>query len=68
MLIHVLYLQHASYEQLFQAAKRCLEEDSNFLSGIEACNEILEGKGPKVACALILRTLCLRASLLLKVQ
>ncbi|KAH7654664.1 WD and tetratricopeptide repeats protein 1 [Dioscorea alata] len=58
--------RHASYEQLFQAAKRCLEEDSNFLYGIEACNEVLEGKGPKVACALILRTLCLRASLLLK--
>ncbi|ONK75623.1 uncharacterized protein A4U43_C03F18830 [Asparagus officinalis] len=54
------------YKKLVQAAEKILNEGSNFLYGIEACNEVLDGKGPEIGNALRHECLCIRAALLLK--
>ena len=52
--------------ELVQAAKKSLEVP-NYLYGIEACNEVLDGRGPDIGPALKHECLCTRASLFLKV-
>lgn len=54
------------YKKLVQAAEKVLNEGSNLLYGIEACNEVLDGKGPDIGDALRHECLCIRAALLLK--
>ena len=56
------------YKKLVQGAEKILNEGSNFLYGIEACNEVLDGKGPEIGDALRHECLCIRAALLLKVR
>eukprot|EP00268_Persea_americana_P013907 TRINITY_DN1615_c0_g1_i4.p1 TRINITY_DN1615_c0_g1~~TRINITY_DN1615_c0_g1_i4.p1 ORF type:complete len:534 (-),score=102.33 TRINITY_DN1615_c0_g1_i4:1484-3085(-) len=51
--------------ELVQAAKKSLEVP-NYLYGIEACNEVLDGRGPDIGPALKHECLCTRASLFLK--
>lgn len=53
-------------KKLVQIAAKTLEEGSKFFYGIEACNEVLEGKGPEIGHALRHECLCIRAALLLK--
>uniref|UniRef100_A0A1D1ZD60 WD and tetratricopeptide repeats protein 1 n=1 Tax=Anthurium amnicola TaxID=1678845 RepID=A0A1D1ZD60_9ARAE len=54
------------YVKLLQTAAESLEEGSNYLYGIEACSEILDGKGPEIDGALKHECLCIRAGLFLK--
>lgn len=55
-------------KKLVQDAAKALDEGSNLFYGIEACNEVLDGKGPEIGLALRHECLCIRAALLLKVQ
>lgn len=61
-------LQLDVYRNLVQAAARILEEGSNIYYGIEACNEVIDGKGPEVGHSVRHECLCIRAALLLKVH
>ncbi|WOL09438.1 hypothetical protein Cni_G18191 [Canna indica] len=54
------------YKNLVQTAAKILEENSNLFYGIEACNEVLDGKGPDVDHLLRHECLCIRSALLLK--
>ncbi|XP_042421566.1 protein ALTERED SEED GERMINATION 2-like isoform X1 [Zingiber officinale] len=56
------------YKNLVQTAANILEENSNLYLGIEACNEVLDGKGPDVGVSLRYECLCIRAALLLKMK
>lgn len=51
--------------ELIQAAKKSLD-GSDYLYGIEACNEVLGGRGQEVGAALKHECLCTRAALFLK--
>ncbi|KAG1334616.1 WD and tetratricopeptide repeats protein 1 [Cocos nucifera] len=53
-------------KKLVQEASKALEDGSNLFYGIEACNEVLDGKGPEIGLALRHECLCIRAALLLK--
>lgn len=53
-------------EKLVQVAAKILEDRSNIFYGIEACNEVLDGKGPGIDSTLRHECLCVRAALLLK--
>ncbi|KAF3776640.1 WD and tetratricopeptide repeats protein 1 [Nymphaea thermarum] len=53
-------------DKLLQYARKCLEEESDYLYAIEACSEVLDGKGYYVEDALRHEFLCTRAALLLK--
>ncbi|XP_008782185.2 WD and tetratricopeptide repeats protein 1-like [Phoenix dactylifera] len=53
-------------KKLVQDAAKALDEGSNLFYGIEACNEVLDGKGPEIGLALRHECLCIRAALLLK--
>lgn len=55
------------YCKLVKAASKVLKDGSNYLYGIEACNEVLDGKGPNIDNALKYECLCVRAALFLKV-
>ncbi|XP_031497022.1 protein ALTERED SEED GERMINATION 2 isoform X1 [Nymphaea colorata] len=55
-------------DKLLQYARKCLEEESDYLYAIEACSEVLDGKGYYVEDALRHEFLCTRAALLLKRQ
>lgn len=54
-----------------QFATKCLDNlsdySSDYLYGIDACNEVLDGKGPDIGSSLRHDCLCIRAALLLKV-
>ncbi|KAJ6823959.1 DDB1- and CUL4-associated factor 6 [Iris pallida] len=54
------------YKKLVQIAEKALNEGSNYLCGIDACNEVLDGKGPQISNALRHECLCIRAALLLE--
>ncbi|XP_010266423.1 PREDICTED: WD and tetratricopeptide repeats protein 1 [Nelumbo nucifera] len=53
-------------KELVQAAEKYLKEGTDYLDGIEACNEVLDGKGPEIGIALKHQALCTRAALFLK--
>ncbi|XP_043713111.1 protein ALTERED SEED GERMINATION 2 [Telopea speciosissima] len=53
-------------KELVQAAERCLNEGMDFFYGIEACSEVLDGKGLEIVPELKHECLCTRAALLLK--
>nr|XP_029121469.1 WD and tetratricopeptide repeats protein 1 isoform X3 [Elaeis guineensis] len=53
-------------KKLVQYAAKALDEGSDLFYGIEACNEVLDGKGPEIGLALRHECLCIRAALLLK--
>jgi WD and tetratricopeptide repeats protein 1 len=54
-------------KKLVQLANKCLDK-SDYLYGIDACNEVLDGKGPDIGPSLMHDCLCSRAALLLKVD
>ncbi|XP_011622171.1 WD and tetratricopeptide repeats protein 1 isoform X1 [Amborella trichopoda] len=58
---------HACHE-LLQAAKRSLEAGSDLVYAIDACTEVLDGKGPEIGSTLKHDCLCTRASLFVKRQ
>ncbi|XP_038717662.1 WD and tetratricopeptide repeats protein 1 isoform X2 [Tripterygium wilfordii] len=51
---------------LVQFAEKCLEEGTNYVYGIEACNEVIDGHAQDIAPSLRHDCLCTRAALLLK--
>ncbi|KAJ4796571.1 hypothetical protein LUZ62_047817 [Rhynchospora pubera] len=53
-------------KKLAQLAIKCLDRPKDYLYGIDACNEVLEGNGPDIGPALKHDCLCIRATLLLK--
>ncbi|EHA8588801.1 putative WD and tetratricopeptide repeats protein 1 [Cocos nucifera] len=53
-------------KKLVQLAAKALDEGLNLFYGIEACNEVLDGKGPEIGLALQHECLCIRSALLLK--
>ncbi|KAF3326482.1 WD and tetratricopeptide repeats protein 1 isoform X2 [Carex littledalei] len=57
-------------KKLVQFATKCLDNlsdySSDYLYGIDACNEVLDGKGPDIGSSLRHDCLCIRAALLLK--
>ncbi|OAY85694.1 WD and tetratricopeptide repeats protein 1 [Ananas comosus] len=53
-------------KKLVQIAARTLEVGSDLLYGIEACNEVLDGRGSYISDALRHECLCIRAALFLK--
>ncbi|XP_052191448.1 protein ALTERED SEED GERMINATION 2 [Diospyros lotus] len=52
--------------KLVQIAEKSLMENANYFSGIEACNEVLDGHGSEIGPTLMHECLCIRAALLLK--
>ncbi|XP_051118089.1 protein ALTERED SEED GERMINATION 2 isoform X2 [Andrographis paniculata] len=52
--------------KLIQIAEKSLKGETDYYHGIEACNEILDGRGHEIGPALMHECLCIRASLLLK--
>lgn len=55
-------------KKLVQIAARTLEVGLDLLYGIEACNEVLDGRGSYISDALRHECLCIRAALFLKVS
>ncbi|KAK1286993.1 hypothetical protein QJS10_CPB19g01541 [Acorus calamus] len=54
------------YHKLVQVGEKSLKEASAYMYGIEACCEVLDGKGPEIGDALKHECLCTRAALFLK--
>ncbi|CAA6659519.1 unnamed protein product [Spirodela intermedia] len=54
------------HTKLLKVAAQSLAKDYNFLRGIEACNEVLDGSGPQIDDTLKHECLCIRAALFLK--
>ncbi|KMZ63696.1 hypothetical protein ZOSMA_3G01800 [Zostera marina] len=54
------------YHKLVKVASKALEDGSNYLYGIEACSEVLDGKDSDIDNALKYECLCVRAALFLK--
>lgn len=61
------WLQFDRYHKLVKVASKALEDGSNYLYGIEACSEVLDGKDSDIDNALKYECLCVRAALFLKV-
>lgn len=63
----IFSLQLDMHTKLLKVAAQSLGKDYNFLHGIEACSEILDGSGPRIDDTLKHECLCMRAALFLKV-
>ncbi|GFP92144.1 wd and tetratricopeptide repeats protein 1 [Phtheirospermum japonicum] len=54
--------------KLIQIAEKTLKEEIGYYYGIEACNEVLDGHGHEIGPTIVHDCLCIRASLLLKLE
>ncbi|KAL0322869.1 UNVERIFIED_CONTAM: WD and tetratricopeptide repeats protein 1 [Sesamum angustifolium] len=52
--------------KLIQTAEKFLKGETDYYYGIEACNEVLDGRNHEIGPTLMHECLCIRASLLLK--
>ncbi|XP_011074226.1 WD and tetratricopeptide repeats protein 1 [Sesamum indicum] len=52
--------------KLIQIAEKSLKGETDYYYGIEACNEVLDGRSHEIGPTLMHECLCIRASLLLK--